>query len=113
MSHDLPIAVTQPGNATDYALRYTANSRITGHGIDGATIHMPCPWCAAPDFTAIPLAAAHQALRAPATCGECGRSGRTIYHVDLPGHTETEFVQTAGPPPPDWLAVKPRRYPHP
>jgi len=104
-----PVSDLSPTNAAEYALRFFRNQQQSGYGIEGVTMHFPCPWCAARDFQVVRVIDAHEAMTVPMTCAECGRSGRWAHIVDEPGRTVTEFVQTGGDDAPDWLVPAPRR----
>lgn len=101
--------IKPPTTVDEYFERFHANQRITGSGMDGVTMHLPCAWCAAPDFCVWLVMDSEQAMQQETTCSECGRSGRTIFHVNEPGRQEFEFVQTGGPDAPEWLTPAPRR----
>lgn len=98
-----------PATVAEYNERFQTNQRVSGHGIDGVTMHIPCPWCAAPGFAEWLVIDSERAMQESTTCTECGRTGHTIFHVNEPGRKEFEFVQTDGPDAPDWLKPAPRR----
>ena len=39
--------MSMPQSATQYTIRFHANLRYSGFGLD-TTLHMPCPFCALP-----------------------------------------------------------------
>ncbi len=92
----------------EFNRRFWDNHRIEGYGLDVET-HIPCPFCAAPDFVIIPLLETEEAMQGEQTCAECGRSGRHLFDRSQEGVLKFEFVQTAGDDPPSWLLSKPRR----
>ena len=98
------IGMSEPASRDEYLDRLKANAVITGFGLD-TTMHMPCPFCAAPDFLVYGIFAAESALAKGAACGECGRSAKAIFLQEGPG----EVVQTGGPDAPEWLTPKMRR----
>jgi hypothetical protein len=100
--------MVEPRTADEYQQRFQASHRITGYGAEVET-HMPCPWCAAPDWQVLPIVDVAGALQREATCVECGRAGRMVFAVNEPGHQEAELVQTGGPDAPGWLTPAPRR----
>ena len=97
-----------PQNLQEYLDRFNDNTKITGYGPAVAT-HLPCPWCAAPDFQRLGILSTVEDMKREATCSSCGRSGVNIFSVEEPGNKQFEFVQTGGPDAPEWLTPSPRR----
>ena len=105
-----------PASYAEYMQRLAENSQISGRYLDTA-MHMPCPFCAAPDFLVYKIIETQQLLAKGAVCKECGRGAKVIFsqHVTPgPGLYENpgcsfEFVQTCGPDQPEWLEAKMRR----
>lgn|SRR5574337_1306709 len=97
--------VASPQSMEEFLSRYHSNERIEGFGITGVTIHMPCPFCAAPDFIVYKLIDTHEALQRGGTCAECGRSMQ-VNVTDTPTAKHMSFVQTGGPDQPEWLEPK-------
>lgn len=101
----------EPANRAEYEKRFAQNQKITGYFAD-TTMHVPCPFCAAPGFTDWNIyemaTTSDQPMKDEKTCKECGRSGKTLIARGLDG-VRAEFVQTGGPEPADWLTPKPRR----
>lgn len=121
----------------EYSDKFNQNMRTSGR-FTSTTMHLPCPWCAEPDYMVVPLVNTPQVMSMPTLCKNCGRTGKTVYyHDDLsyqqggppedmgvagrvalmgdvgnsgPGYT-FEFVQTDGDDPPEWMPLKPRRVP--
>jgi len=93
--------MADPATREDYDRLAKANQRIEGFGLD-TTMHLPCPFCAAPDFMVYKVLEVQQRLEAGAGCRSCGRSLRAQFKPDQPG-TVFEFVQTGGPDAPDYL----------
>lgn len=85
----------------EYKRKFTANQKIDGFGL-GILIHVPCPFCAEPDFLVHKLHEAERAYRDGAVCKHCGRGLRGLFNYDASG-VSFEFVQTVGVAPPDWL----------
>lgn len=98
-----------PTNKEEYLIRFQANQKITGYGIEGTTQHMPCPFCAAPDWMVSTIIEIEQAMAVDRKCAECGRSAKAIVNRRGIGDVSFEFVQTGGDDPPDWLEPKMRR----
>ncbi len=99
--------MADPRSKDEWMARFQQNSRVTGEGAE-TTQHIPCPFCAAPDFYVVPLLAAKTALAEDHTCASCGRSGRHEIVTERKGMT-AEFVQTGGPDPAECLRPWPRR----
>ena len=91
----------------EYQERVQENTKTTGYGFE-TTQHVPCPFCAAPEFMVFKVMDAEEAMNAGATCGECGRSARMPV-TRTPGTMWFEMVQTGGPDQPEWLYPKIKR----
>ena len=85
----------------EYAARFHANQRVEGFGID-VCMHVPCPFCAAPDWLVHPILLTQEAMGDGAVCRECGRGAKAVFseHHDC---TFIELVQTVGTAQPVWL----------
>lgn len=105
--------MTDPATAEEYAELAFVNTVIDGYGL-GVCTHMPCPFCAAPDWLALYPAAGlllgdsepnmYDVMDKGATCGSCGRSARWVVRRDIPdSNVQAELVQTGGPDPPSYL----------
>lgn len=97
-----------PTSAQEYLARFSANQKITGHGIGNVYIHMPCPFCAAPEFIVYELLEVEEAMAKGAECRECGRAARAVF-TRSPSSVSFEIMQTGGPDQPEWLTPKMRR----
>lgn len=100
--------MSEPTSQVEYEQRYHQNHKLSGYGVEGVTQHMPCPFCAAPDWLVHRIIDSREAFAQGATCRECGRSARALYS-ESHGALRFEFVQTLGPDQPDWMTVKMRR----
>ncbi len=98
----------EPKSMAEYAERFHANQTITGFGLE-TTMHLPCPFCAAPDFMVYRVIDAESAMVEGATCSECKRGAAIEFSVNTPSNKQFELVQTSGDPQPDWLEPKMRR----
>lgn len=78
----------------EYENRFHANQNITGHGLE-TTCHMPCPFCAAPDFMIYRVLEVNEAIQKGAVCKECKRGMKGIVTETRHG-SSTEIVQTEG-----------------
>jgi hypothetical protein len=95
-----------PQNYQEYLWRFHQNQRVSGYGLD-TTTHIPCPFCAAPDFKVFKVLAAEQAMDQSSTCDECERTLSTVVVKSEDGHsTSISLYQTGGPEQPDWLSPK-------
>ncbi len=84
--------------------RYTDNTKYEGQGLE-LKVHMPCPFCAASDFVVYRLTDIHVALAEPHSCRECERSMKMLSCQDGHGGYTLKMIQTAGAPPPPFLAA--------
>ena len=101
--------VADPKTREEYTRLFQMNSQVIGEGVD-VTQHIPCPFCATPDFYVVPILAAKTVLAEDSTCVECGRSGR--HEIVAEGQKmAAEFVQTGGRDPAEGLKPGPRRGP--
>lgn len=98
----------EPKNAAEYLARFQHNQKIEGFGIGNVNIHMPCPFCAAPDFLVYELLQCEEPMAKGATCKECGRGAKALYTL-FSRRQVLEIVQTGGPDAPEWLVPKMRR----
>lgn len=96
-----------PTSQAEYEDTIARNQKISGVGFD-TTSHLPCPFCAAPDFLVSKIGNIQGALVKGATCSVCGRSAKTLVSSE-DGQDTYELVQTGGPDQPDWLRDKARR----
>lgn len=100
--------MSRPNSQEELEQRFAANQKISGHGLD-TTMHLPCPFCAAPDFIVYKILDSEDALVNGAKCGECGRGAAIEFSVNTPSNKQFELVQTEGDDQPDWLTPKIRR----
>jgi hypothetical protein len=96
--------MTHPPTRAEYDRRFAANQRLEGYGIGNVTQHMPCPFCAAPDFMVHHILDVEEVMSLGATCQECGRSLKAIF-TRSEGTVHFELVQTGGDDAPDYLPV--------
>lgn len=101
--------MAQPTNAEDYRKRFHENEKISGFGVGNVFVHMPCAFCAAPDFLVYEILDVERAIAEGGTCKECGRSMRAIVTRTADRGVSFEFVQTGGPDAPPWLQPAIRR----
>jgi hypothetical protein len=85
----------------EYEKRFSDNQQITGRGLD-TTMHMPCPFCAAPEFWVYKIMEMQKVVREGAVCKECGRGMKAI-EIKVNGGFGLEFIQTQGDPPPPYV----------
>ncbi len=99
-----------PTNHAEYLARYHRHARMTGHGIVGTRMHVPCQFCAAPDWLVFSVMTTEDAFARGATCDECGRTAKTIITKSEDGYvTASQIVQTGGRDAPAWLLPKIQR----
>jgi hypothetical protein len=99
--------MADPATRDEFGLLFAENTMVSGEGLD-TTQHMPCPFCAAPDFLIVKIVEFGQEDTGPFECGSCGRSGRFVVDRETEA-VRMEFVQTGGEPPPAWMAPPPKR----
>jgi hypothetical protein len=91
----------------EYENRYQENQALSGFGLEVKT-HLPCPFCAAPEFLVYPIwpPDEHQkALEKGADCKECGRGMRVVYTANTQSMLAFKMVQTKGDDPPDYILI--------
>jgi hypothetical protein len=99
-----------PTNMEEFTEAAFANQKITGFGL-GTTTHLPCPFCAAPDFMVYTILETEHITGKPHMCRVCGRGARVAY-THKGSSTRLEIVQTGGDPQPEWLKPKMRVAPY-
>lgn len=100
--------MAEPTTREEYDRLFKKTYRISGHGLPGVMMHLPCPFCAAAGWLDQPLFDPNRAGsgRGPdVTCAECGRSAAFIYAYDG-GSSTVELVQTGGADPPPWVPCR-------
>lgn len=102
--------MAEPTSHAEYLARFFKNQRVSGQGIDGTTMHLPCPFCAAPDFMVSRVVETSEAIEKGGECKECGRSAKGIVQR-APGSVSFALYQTGGPDQPEWLEPKMPRLP--
>ena len=89
----------------DYKIKFYGNQKLSGYGLY-TTMHVPCPFCAEPDFMVHRILDPEAAYTQGAVCAHCKRGMRGIIRRDV-GSVWCSFVQTCGDPPPPWLPAPP------
>lgn len=97
----------EPSNKNEYLDKFAKNQKITGYGID-VTMHMPCAFCAEPDFLVFRVIDSETAMEKGAVCKQCHRGVKALMDKSH-GGIGFEIVQTEGPDGPDWLKPTMRR----
>lgn len=92
-----------PANLEEFNRRFLENTKVTGLGIEGTRQNMACPFCAFPGFMNYRIIESREAMEAGGTCDACGRSIVAEFKEAGFGNLSFEFVQTGGPPQPDFL----------
>lgn len=100
--------MSEPTSMAEYTERFQENQKVSGFGLD-TTVHMPCPFCAAPDFMVYRIIDSEDAMVEGAVCSECHRGAAMEFHVNLPNNKQFEIVQTVGDLQPEWLVPLMRR----
>lgn len=98
--------MTAPRTREEYEIRFNANTYADGEGME-LSLHVPCPFCAAPDFVVGKLLELEMLVKLEQVCQECGRGVRLqLKDIVLRGGqrgVSYEFLQTQGDDPPPWV----------
>lgn len=86
----------------EYNKRFVESQKITGRGLD-VTMHLPCPFCACPDFMVYKILEMEQVCKNEAICVECGRGAKMLFTYSGGHAIGLEVVQTRGEEQPDFL----------
>lgn len=86
---------------TEYEEKFHKNQKITGRFLE-TTMHMPCPFCAEPEFMVYKILDTEKVIANGAVCKFCNRGCKAIVTRDA-GGVGFRFVQTCGDDPPDYL----------
>jgi hypothetical protein len=98
-----PSKIGTPTTKEEYEQRFAENAHASGFGFENLKQHMPCPFCAAPEWLVVKLLELEARSSEPTICKECGRGAKTIYTHEPGGVTRFEIVQTRGDDAPPWL----------
>lgn len=96
-----------PQSMDEFLERFHTNAKVTGYGIDNMDVHIPCPFCAAPDFMCYKTFQTESTMMKGATCSQCGRSAKAIFAANP--EVGFEIIQTGGDDQPTWLEPKIRK----
>lgn len=91
----------------EYERKFVANTKYSGFGMD-TTIHMPCPFCAEPEWRVCKILEVEADNQKEAVCKHCGRGSKVIFNKDSGGFS-FEIVQTCGDDAPDYIQPPMRR----
>jgi hypothetical protein len=101
-----PMSYEQPTSAEEYRKKFDDNQHMSGQFLE-TTMHMPCPFCAAPEFWVFKILEIERVLGADMKCNECHRGARALFKRDR-GGVSFEIVQVSGSAQPEWLEPKMR-----
>lgn len=93
---------TDPKTLDEYNKKSAANQKIEGQGLGNVFVHMPCPFCAEPDFMTYEVLDVEVRSKEGAVCKHCKRGMKAVFKRSQSG-VEFEFVQTEGEDPPSYL----------
>lgn len=94
-----------PKTKAEFDARYDENAYIEGEGMESEA-HLPCPFCAAPDFVQFRMLDAEMIAKLERVCRECSRGVvLEIKPIAKGTGVRWEFVQTCGEDPPAYLPV--------
>lgn len=97
--------MTDPLDMEEFRIRFHENQLATCCFLQRG-LGMPCPFCAAPNFTRYAIFEVADTEHKVQTCWSCKRSGKySMERYELQGNPAMKFfvLQTGGPPQPDWL----------
>lgn len=94
--------INEPDSLDEYNTRYQENILIEEYGVDGIRTHVPCPFCAEPDWLVHGLLDVEEKYRKGAVCRRCHR-GAIVLTKKENNVTTLHFVQTEGPDIPAWF----------
>jgi hypothetical protein len=94
---------SKPQELKEFEEKFQKNTKYSGMGL-GTTIHVPCGFCAEPDFMVYKITDCDEALKKGAICRNCKRGIKTVFKVDQPGNKVFEMVQFCGPDAPRYIA---------
>jgi rRNA maturation protein Nop10 len=86
---------------SEYESKFALNQRISGFGMD-TTMHMPCPFCAEPEWMVFKILEQEEISSKEHVCAECGRGAKMIYRHEG-SSISFEVVQTCGDDAPGYL----------
>ncbi len=94
-----------PKSTAEYNALFKKNKRL--EICEGNTfVHLPCPFCASPNWIIFNILGAYEALVKGATCRTCKRTARAVV-VNRRGGSRsimrTEMFKVAGPKQPGWM----------
>jgi hypothetical protein len=87
--------VSECTSQQQYTEKFFRNQFISGIGF-GVEMHVPCPFCAEPDWLVHKIVDTREAYSAGAVCKHCDRGCRALFKRDAGGGVSWEFVQTSG-----------------
>lgn len=93
---------TAASELAKFTEKFNANTKYSGFRLQ-TTIHMPCGFCAEPDFLVAKILDVDVEMKKANICKNCGRGLKTIFKVDKPGEKVFEMVQFCGPNGPKFL----------
>lgn len=97
--------LAEPRTQAEFERRYHASAQMDGVGIAGTMMHVPCPFCAAPDWIVHKLVDTQRAYRKGAVCNQCLRSAHAVCD-SVQGYTSLRMVQTGGADPAPWVDIE-------
>ncbi len=93
--------MADPKDAAAYNVRFGQSQKLSGFGPFGTKSHVPCPFCAAPDWLVFRIIDTEKAMERGAVCGECKRGARAVTTRTAHG-LSFHLVQTEGPDAPSY-----------
>lgn len=98
-------AKKDPPTKEAFEKRYHESAHMEGVGIMGLTMHVPCPFCAAPDWMVHTVRGTQAAYHQGAFCSECQRGAHAELDYEA-GYTSIRWVQDCGRDPAPWVNIE-------
>lgn len=93
----------EPTSHEEFNAKFEKNTSYSGRFLDTA-MHMPCPFCAEPDFLVYKIIEVNEALKKGAVCTHCKRGMKALVS-EQPGSVSFRIVQTVGDDPAPWTGI--------
>lgn len=98
--------MADPKTKAEFESLYHSNARVSGYGAL-VTQHLPCPFCAAPDWLDVPIAklaleGSQKVFGTPRTCVECKRTAKVLV-AETASMTSMRLLLIEGDEPAEYL----------
>lgn len=96
--------MAEPATKDEFNAKAILNYKVEGFG-PGVTVHLPCPFCAEPDFKIGALLEYITEMKKGAICASCGRGAKVLI-TKVGGVDTVEYVQISGPDPQPYIQMR-------